>query len=376
MKNIRKKIIAISLCLSILMPASGAMAASSDTDANVEGGLSFARCIQKGNTDFILFLNTFIFNDGFYDGVIEPWKDILMRNKCQSTDIGGLILQQDKMRQYIRDAFLTCKSEKVPALKRAMDEVKIEIYYVRNIVDGSVVASMPFDLISTRKAENADSLKTSTAKIEGDIKEKYSGKIVLSETELDILIAKLHVKYKDRVNEYIVCKNDAWEQVSKKWKEFVDSAGGLGTAAKTAKKEIAGAAEKLVESVNANSLKATYKGWLQININNLDAKEGIADIAEKFKQNAPTTGSSGTITQSALLDAISVSDINYDLKKTRSEMNTKFKSLYKETSDSGTRLLVTGLDTYNTTLKHTFPILDKILQGAKDMNKRQCPGKF
>lgn len=376
MKNIRKKIIAISLCLSILMPVSGAMAASSDTDANVEGGLSFARCIQKGNTDFILFLNTFIFNDGFYDGVIEPWKDILMRNKCQSTDIGGLILQQDKMRQYIRDAFLTCKSEKVPALKRAMDEIKIEIYYVRNIVDGSVVASMPFDLISTRKAENADSLKTSTAKIEADIKEKYSGKIVLSETELNILIAKLHVKYKDRVNEYIVCKNDAWDQVSKKWKEFVDSAGGLGTAAKTAKKEIAGAAEKLVESVNANSLKATYKGWLQININNLGAAEGIADIAEKFKQNAPTTGSSGTITQSALLDAIKVADTNYDLKKTRSEMNTKFKSLYKETNDAGTQLLVTGLDAYNTTLKDTFPILDKILQGAKDMNKRQCPGKF
>lgn len=376
MKKIRKKIIAISLCLSILMPVSGAMAASSDTDANVEGGLSFARCIQKGNTDFVLFLNTFIFNDGFYDGVIEPWKDILMRNKCQSTDIGGLINQQDKVRQYIRDAFLTCKSEKVPALKRAMDELNIEIYYVRNIVDGGVVASMPFDLISTRQAENPETLKTSTVKIEADIKEKYSGKTVLSDSELDILIAKLHIKYKDRVNEYIVCKNDSWEQVSKKWKEFIDSAGGLGTAAKTAEKEIAGAAEKLVESINADSLKATYKGWLQININNLEAKEGLTDIANKFKQNAPTTGSSGTITQSALLDAISVSDTNYDLNKTRSEMNTKFKSLYKETSDSGTQLLVTGLDAYNTTLKDTFPILNKILEGTKDMNKRQCPGKF
>ncbi|MFH1533658.1 MAG: hypothetical protein ABID64_01895 [Nitrospirota bacterium] len=376
MKNIRKKIIAISLCLSILIPTSGAMAASSDTDANVEGGLSFARCIQKGNTDFVLFLNTFIFNDGFYNGVIEPWKDILMRNKCQATDISGLIIQQDKMRQYIRDAFLTCKSEKVPALKRGMDELKIEIYYVRNIVDGTVVASMPFDLISTRQAENPETLKTSTAKIDADIKEKYSSKTVLSDSELDILIAKLHVKYKDRVNEYIKCTNDAWSQVSKKWKEFVDSAGGLGTAAKTAEKEIAGAAEKLVESVNADSLKATYKGWLQININNLEAKEGLTEIANKLKQNVPGTGSSGTITQSALLDAISVTDTNYDLNKTRAEMNTKFKSLYKETSDSGTQLLVTGLDTYNKTLTETFPILAKILEGTKDMNKRQCPGKF
>lgn len=372
MKNIRKKIIAISLCLSLLMPASGAIAASAD----VEGGQSLARCLQKGNTDFILFLNTFIFNDSFYDGVIEPWKDVLMRNKCHATDVSGLILQQDKIRQYIRDAFLACKSEKVPALKRAMDELKIEIYYVRNVVDGKVIASLPFDLISTRQAENPGSLKTSTVKLEADIKAKYGGKIVLSSFELDIFIAKLHVKYKDRVKEYIVCTNDSWEQVSKKWTEFIDSAGGLATAAKDAKKEIAGAAEKLVESATADSQKATYKGWLQININNTEPIKGLADIEKQFKKNSQTSGSSGTITQSAMIDAISITDTNYNLETTRKEMNTKFYSLYKETSDSGTQLLVTSLDAYNTTLKDSFPILAKILEGTKSMNKRQCPGKF
>ncbi len=373
MKNIKKKIIAISLCLSLLMPASGAMAASSDS-ADVDGGQSLARCLQKGNTDFILFLNTFIFNDSFNDGVIEPWKDVLMRNKCHATDVSGLILQQDKIRQYIRDAFLACKSEKVPALKRAMDELKIEIYYVRNVIDGKVIASLPFDLISTRQAENPDSLKTSTVKLETDIKAKYGGKIVLSSAELDALIAKLHVKYKDRVKEYIVCTNDAWEQVSKKWTEFIDSAGGLSTAAEDAQKEIAGAAEKLVESATADSQKATYKGWLQININNTEPEKGLADIEKQFKQNTTTTDS-GTITQSAMLDAISITDTNYKLETTRKEMNTKFYSLYKETSDSGTQLLVTSLDAYNKTLTDSFPILAKILEGTKKMNSRQCPGK-
>lgn len=376
MKTFKKKIIAVSLCLSLLMPASGAMAASSDTDSNVEGGQSLARCLQKGNTDFVLFLNTFIFNDSFMDGVAEPWKDVLMRNKCHATDVSGLILQQDKIRQYIRDAFLACKSEKVPALKRAMDELKIEIYYVRNVIDGKVIAALPFDLISTRYLENPESLRTDPAKLAADIKAKYKGKVVLSDSELDSLIAKLHVKYKERANEYIICKNDSWEQVSKKWKEFIDSAGGLGTAAKDAKKEIAGAAEKLVESATADSQKATYKGWMQININNLEAKDGLKEIANKFKEVAPTSGKSGTISQSAFLDAVSITDTSYNLETTRKEMNTNFKSLYKETSDSGTELLVTSLDTYNKTITDSFPILNKILEGTKMMNRRECPGKF
>jgi hypothetical protein len=375
MKTIRKKIIAISLALSLLMPASGAIAAST-ADSDVDGGQSLARCLQKGNTDFVLFLNTLIFNDSFNDGVIEPWKDVLMRNKCHATDISGLILQQDKIRQYIRDAFLACKSEKVPALKRAMDELKIEIYYARNVIDGKVIAALPFDLISTRQAEDPDSLRTSPAKLEADIKAKYKGKIVLSDSELDALIAKLHVKYKERANQYIVCTNDSWEQVSKKWKEFIDSAGGLGTAAKDAKKEIAGAAEKLVESATADSQKSTFKGWAQININNSEAKDGLDDIAKKFKENSPTTGSSTSITQSAMLDAISNTETNYEVETIRKEMNAKFYSLYKETSDSGTQLLVTSLDTYNKTITDSFPILDKILKGTKAMNSRQCPGKF
>lgn len=371
MRNIRKKIIGLSLFIAVFMPFSGSFAAS-DIDAGVEGGLSVGRCIQKGNVDFILFLNTLIFSDGFFDGVIEPWKDIFSRNKCHATDISILIKQRDKIRAYIRDAFLTCKGEKVPNLKRALEELNIEIYYVRHIVDGSVVLTLPFDLLSTRMAENPETLFISKEKLYDDIITKYRGKTVLSNADLDLFFAKLNLKYKDRKKEYVICQNDSWKQVAEKWKEFVDSAGGIGPAAKDAQKEIAGAAEKLVESVDADSLKASFKGWFQVNLNKLEAeKKGVLDIQKQLEKSIPQTGTSGTISQKALLDALEVSKTNYNLKDMRTKMSSHFHSLYRATSDEGIELLVTTLEKYDKTLKDSLPILDKLLDGAKMMNKRQ-----
>lgn len=374
-----KKTVIISVIIAIFMPFSGVnsvYAASSDIDAGVDGGLSVGRCIQKGNLDFILFLNTLIFNDGFYDGIIEPWKDIFFRNKCHSTDISSLIKQQDKIRAYIRVAFLTCKNEKIPVLKTALEKFNIEIYYVRHVVDGTIVATLPFDLLSTRMAENPDSLYISKEKLYSDIVAKYQGKTTLSSGDLDLLFAKLDLKYKDKKKEYVICENGSWKRVAEKWKEFINTAGGLGPAVEKSAKEIGGAAEKLVESVNADSLKASYKGWLQVNVNNMEAEEGVLEIAEKLSKNVPGSGTTGTITQSALLDAIEISGTQHDIDKKRLEMSAHFHSLYRETSDAGTELLVTNLDNYNTILKDSFPILNKLLEGAKMMNNRQCPGKF
>jgi len=374
-----KKAVIISVIIAIFMPFSGVnsvYAASSDMDAGVDGGLSVGRCIQKGNLDFILFLNTLIFNDSFYDGVIEPWKDIFSRNKCHATDISNLIKQQDKIRTYIRVAFLTCKNEKIPALKTALEKLNIEIYYVRNVVDGTIMATLPFDLLSTRMAENPDSLYISKEKLYSDILAKYQGKTTLSSSDLDLHFAKLDLKYKDKKKEYVICQNDSWKQVAEKWKEFINTAGGIGPAVEKSVKEIGGAAEKLVESVNADSLKASYKGWLQVNVNNMTAEEGVKEIAEKLSKNIPSSGGTGTITQSALLDAIEISGTQHDIDKKRLEMSAHFHSLYRETSDAGTELLVTNLNNYNTILKDSFPILSKLLEGAKMMNDRQCPGKF
>lgn len=371
--KLNKKLVSISLLVALCMPLSSTHAAT-DQDANVDGGLSVGRCIQKGNVDFVAFLNTLIFNDSFVDGVIEPWKDVLTRNQCHSTDISILIKQQDKIRAYIRDAFLTCKNEKVPSLKKALEELNIEIYYVRNSVDGKVIASMPFELLSTRHAENPESLYTSTAKLKTAIVDKYEGKVTLSKEELEALFVKLESKYKDRKNEYIKCENGSWKQVSEKWTEFINSAGGVGPAVKDAEKEIVGAAEKLVKSVDADSLKATYKGWVQVNLNNQDVEQGASDIVKKLESTLQTTGS-GSISQKAFLDAIAIEKTNFNTNNLRSEMTTNFKALYKETSDSGTELLVTGLQDYDKTLQDSFPWLDKILKDAKSMNSRECPNK-
>ena len=367
--------------ISVFVFSSGVAGA----DPYVDGDISVGGCLAEGNVDFGLFLNTFIYNDGFNDGIIEPWKDILERNQCHSTDISALIKQQDKIRKYIRDAFLTCNNEKLPVLKVAFDKLNIEIYYARNVVDGKIIASLPFDLVSTRTAEleegelesgNYNSLYYPSEKLYADIVEKYAGKTTLSTKELDLFFSKLEFKYQDRKKEYVICTNDSWEVVAEKWDEFINSAGGIAPAWDKAEKSIGGATEKLVESATDGGLKAWYAGRLAMDFNNMGQKQGFEELADQFLEYVPDIDFDATLTQSAMLDAIGTANFEYNVQKLRQEMSSYYESLYLDTSDAGLEAVLLNLEEYNKILSDSFKPLDEVLTGTKMMNSRQCPGKF
>lgn len=372
-KRVLISLFLILIIFSIFISSVYAVDDKTNIDPYIDGKLSVGKCVEKGNLDFLLFLNTLIYNDGFYQGVIEPWKDVLMRNKCHATDISGLIKQQDKIRKSIRDAFLTCNTQKLPPLEKAFDKLNAEIYYVRNVVDGKIVLSLPFDILSTRMLEDKESLYTPKTQLYADMETRYVGK-GLTIDEFDLLFSKLDFKYQDRKDTYIICENDTWKAVAEKFEEFINTAGGITPAWNEAKKAVGRRAEKIVESVTEGGLKAWYEGRFKLNLNNLPLKEGLSEIGENMDKYLPNF--EGAPSQGAFLDAMSVVDKAYDLDKIREEMASNYYSLYKETADAGVQLLVEGLTKYNSIILNSFKPLDTLLQGTKFMNKKQCPGKF
>lgn len=332
------------------------------------------QCIAKGNLDFILFLKASTLKDGFYESIIEPWEDVLMRNKCQSSDIMSLTNQQDKVRSQIRDAFLTCNTQKIPNLKIAFNKYNMEIYYVRHVVDGKVIASLPYELLSTRMLENPNKLIYPKEKLYAEMVDKYVTPNLISKKDFDQFFNLIETKYKDRKNTYISCENDSFDRVSQKFKEFINTIGGITPAWDFANKQIGGAAEKLREAVADLSIKSFISGLVQFNFNKLPYKAGFEEISRNINKYIPGV-STNAPTQSTMLQALTSADKTYELAKERTAIATDFEATYKETSDFTVELLANELKDFNKTLQDSFPAMDTLLTCSKVMESRQCPNK-
>ncbi|MDP2643149.1 MAG: hypothetical protein Q8P62_04885 [Candidatus Peregrinibacteria bacterium] len=362
------------LCVVVLnVLCSGTAAYAEDkTDLKPTEGGNFApaKCLAKGNLDFVTFLRASIFADGLAGGVMELWYDVLYRNKCQTADISSLVNQRDKMRTYIRDAFLTCNTAKLPNLKRGYNELGAELYYVRNLVNKKIAANLPYDILSTRMAQNPDELFYPREKLYAEMKEKYQVSGVMSSQDFEKMFAKFETKYMTRKTSYIICENSAWEGVSKKWNEFLSTLFGIAPAVKSIKKETVQNAERIVESATNQSLTAYLSGIVAVNINKLDAKEGTRRIVDRLVQSAPKGRG---VTAEDVTDAIAETDKAYDIDLLRQELSSQFYVNYKEVSDSSTAIFMQSLSNLNASLKDSLTPLSNLLGCTKIVNSKQCP---
>ncbi|MCK9186490.1 hypothetical protein M0P48_03560 [Candidatus Gracilibacteria bacterium] len=343
----------------------------SDLEPSQGGNFSPAKCLAKGNLEFTTFLRASIFADGISGGIMEMWNDVLYRNKCQTSDIAGLINQRDKLRTYIRDAFTMCNTSSLPALKKAYKKLGAEIYYVRNITNKKVAINLPYDILSTRMLQNPDELFYPKSKLYSEMKSKYMDSEILPETEFDVLFESFETKYKTRRESYVICENSAWESVSKKWNEFLETVGGMAPAVKTVKKSMAQRAEKIVEAVTNKTLLDYISVHFAMDLNNLSAKEGYNQIVNRLLESLPVSG--GGITQEKAANAIEQTDKAYDTVLLRQEMSSQFYVRYKEVSDSSVGIFVQSLTELVTTLSDSLSPLGKLLECTKTVNSRQCP---
>jgi hypothetical protein len=360
----------------------------SDNDPYVDGKLSMIKCIQKGGLDFWAFWDSVIYSDNLAEGVIEPWNDVLERNQCHSSDVLMLAKKQDALREAIRDAFMTCNTQKIPSLKKKFLRITAEIYYVRHIVDGGIVMSMPFELLSGRLGASA--AITDRGKIYNEMYEKYAKKDFIPVNEFDNFFLDIESKYKDRISTYIDCKKGTWEAVSDKWTEFVESGAGTGPALKGASKRLSKSADNVGKEISSMktmeflksdlTLGGYLESFVQMNINDLPPEQGLQEIGAEISKNMPLFGNP---TQSELSSALSSSKKAYDAEKLKSEIDTDFYALYGNMGDETFEIVLNTLDGRNTKteqndglieiIEGTYPLLNKIKEGTKTMNDRQCP---
>ncbi|MDX9971235.1 MAG: hypothetical protein RBS56_05020 [Candidatus Gracilibacteria bacterium] len=358
---------------SIMSPEEQADTAATILDQYIDDNLSLGRCIYKGNIDFILFMQTLIYSDGFVEGVLEPFRDIFSRNQCQSSDVMGLILQRDKIRDNIRDAFLNCRNDRIPLLRRAYTLVNAEIYYVRHVVDGAISLSLPFGLLDTINLQSEESLYTDDTELYDTMKERYVGE-VLSEDEFEAFYKGLRAQYKERKKEYVNCENDSFGAVVEKFNEFIENFGGLLPAYQDAEKRLGGRAEKIYEAITDPGLLDYAKNLINLNINDQDPALATEDFIKYLAEYGSFPGYNRTDTRS-LITMLGDEEMKYFMSLEKAEMASSFEFLYRENTDKSAEQFINELEDLNKTLANSMDALDIIYDGVVMMNLRQCTNK-
>jgi len=333
------------------------------------GNLKIGECIKRGGIDFKAFLAASLWSDSFLESIVEPWKDVLVRNACHAFDMYGLVQQRDKLRKQIRDAFLTCRNEKVPKLKKAYYKTVVEIGFARNIVKVSKASRVPQDM---------DKLLT---QLEG----KYVGQYHwFNKDEFSVFKNVLKVIYQDRISDYIdTCDQGSWAAVLKKFKEFHETViqGGFVDDIKKAGAEIKRKAQKVKESFgDAASWEEWGKGLLQVNLNGtpctIEDPSGCGDFWKEFtgefNENNPFNSTNFPTTSLGVYETRKWSDLGIRSKALKDEMSSRFQMLYGVATDAALDNFIKASVDLNTSIKDSFKPLNGIKECLKTINKRQC----
>lgn len=383
----KKTRLTIGLIFALILNCSVVFAESSVyTD---KGDLSLERCIAKGEIDFGAFVDSLLYNDGFVDGILEPWRDVLSRNQCQSNDIYSLIKQEDKIRSAIRSAFLTCNNESVASLKKAYFKLMMEVYYARHIVNSGLTIGLP---VPAQVTLLKDASVADRSKLYKDMSEKYIGDSFMSKQDFDLLFLKLESKYQSRKDQYISCDKGSWQAVGDKWQEFMkffSDGAGLKDAKNTLKAKVSGdkgnslkndlKSIKTVELFTTDeSFKEYISSWAQINVNNLTPQDSL-DEAKAFLDRRLSSG--GGLSQGAYSNVKANAKATYQLEKDISKIKANFDSRYKIASDQSQELFLNALDGRQTgeandglleIINNSFSPLNDTLKLSGKILDREC----
>ncbi len=391
MKNWKTTIRTLTIAILVLLQSTLAFAQEApQTNSNqfIEGSddISLYRCLTEGTLDFSDFIDG-TFNIQFLKELFwEPYVDVLWRNSCHATDILRLIDQYNAIRYQIRDAYISCETAAVGDLRLAYNKVRMELYFVRHLIDGGeewpseIALSAPFNLLSTRDRDQADQLLFPLEKLRSNMVPKFVDTGMFDLTEFNRQFNLLAAKYAERKYDYVYCENTSWEDVAEKWDEFIETAGGITPAWENLEESVAGRSRSIynrltniAESLDDMTFSGFVTGIAQVNVNGLDVVEGFNEIVDFVSATLPE-GSRPT--RGEILQAVTSSTAIYDSNRLRAEIQSEFEALYLTASDAALAEVVDELSEMNQILEESLLRLDEVEGCADVVNERQCSSKI
>lgn len=306
------------LLAGLMIGASLAHAQSSDFEEDFS-------CSKKVNTFLSSFLDT--------DSAEDYWADFFERNRCQQDDIFAIDEEIDSLLLELYES--SCETEEFTDIQREIREKKMELHFVRHIVE------VEEDTQSDKDVEALD-LDQMAEKLLVDMKQRYITKKEpdwVTEDELEELFTNWQEVYEDRIESYVACDDSPWQEVTDKTRELLDT---MKEVVEDFKKETKAMKdeyeetqkERLKESGILNPTGAfaspfsAVKGYLKkhiaLEISGLPSKQDIEEIAANFE----ALGQPLSATEAQQL--LSAQDMEHDLLTDRAELIGRYTFLYGE----------------------------------------------
>jgi hypothetical protein len=310
------------------------------------GGTGQEVICKTGYRDWSLFISSTL----GYAEFTEYWKDILVRynaNLCHYQDIDTLVRRLDTVRKQIRRAFYVCRD--TTRLKETYYLLEAEIFYARNFIE----------------TDKGQFIVVNDARLRKKFKENFSK--VYNTVQLDALLEEFGEKYSSKLEAYRNCKDPSWDELVRKWKEFKETAGGIGPALQEAREQ----AEERWDRMANTSMdlgRDFIGGFVDLKVNGLPVEEGLDQIMAELDENMP-----GGYTFEQLQTSKDYKLKLVDYAELEASYIINYYTLYKETSDEFTNSVMQRLYWLNDIIETTHPFENQTIRCVETIVNKQCP---
>lgn len=290
-----------------------------------------------------------------FDEFSEYWKDLFDRyskNSCHYNDINQLTKQLDAVSKQIKDAFLKCSADQAVKLEVKYNEIKAELFYVRNFID------IPVTEIQTIPDEKVYSMMRT---------EFVLNSPDFTEEELKTLFDKFKTKYKDKISaRYGQCKDTNFEELKKKWDSFVKNIKSMGDQANAVKDNWGKAI-----STPSKAMEGFVKGIENMRLNNIPSFKTPDQVVTEIYKEYEKTGAGEPTIVDIQLKIIDTSE-EYVRKIDSASVRAEYEAKYKKGNDTVASEYDKKIQEIIDIINATFEPLSKLKTCTKKGGERQC----
>jgi len=337
LKLAKKTIITLTILVSVLF---GQLSAQAQVKSGKE-----ALCERDWST----FISATI----SYNGFVEYWKDIFYRynkNICYYMDIDNVLQKLEKSREQLRNAFLTCASDRTLSLTKTYYKLEAELYFLRNFVD----------------LGNNKLIKVADEKVyQGFKNEFYLNQSYFTDKEVLDLFKQFKAKYGDRITKtYAQCQDPGIKMIKDKWNSLVTNFKNMGGSGKAIK-------DHWDKSLNTpvNRTGQFLNGVMDIRLNGLPIKKGITQIYNEMKKQMPVEAEPTIID---LQNKNVAESESYAAKTEKASLMAEYEALYKYGSDNMAKDFENKIKELNKIISNTYKPIENMTDCAKKTKDRQC----